>query len=112
MKYLLSTGELTTRFDLYILDLVKMYTTIYPGDIPGALDYGFDFLFTNVMEKDLEQAVIERVQNLISKIQNRFNSRGLKIVLVSVNLINTKKAKVVLNINNEEVGPIEVNLLN
>lgn len=111
MKYLLSTGEITSRFDEYILDLVKLYTTVYPGDIPGTLDYGFDFLLTNVMKEDLESEVSSRVKDLIGKIKNRFvSTTGLSIELVSVQIINETRARIVLNINNTVTGPIEVTL--
>ena len=43
-KYLLSTGESTTRIERYILDLFKLNLQIYPGDIPGS-KLGFEFLF-------------------------------------------------------------------
>lgn len=111
MKYLLSTGDTTFRFDEYILDLIKLYTTIYPGDIPGSLDYGFDFLLTNVMKENLENEVHEKIKNLIDKIKNRFApTTGLSIELVSVQIINETKARIVLNINNTITGPIEVTL--
>lgn len=110
MKYLLSTGELTTRFDEYILDLVKMYTKVFPGDIPGASDYGFNFLFTNVMKEDLETEIKSRVQDLVDKLSKRFTSEGVVISLVSVTLITETKARVVLSINNSETGVVEIAL--
>lgn len=110
MKYLLSTGELTTRFDEYILDLVKMYTKVFPGDIPGASDYGFNFLFTNVMKEDLETEIKGRVQDLVDKLSKRFTSEGVVISLVSVTLITETKARVILSINNSETGVVEIAL--
>ena len=43
-RYLLSTGVISTKIELYILDLFKLNLGIHPGDIPHASDMGFNMI--------------------------------------------------------------------
>ena len=42
-KFLLSTGKTTDKIEYYVVDLFRLYLSVYPGDIPGASRIGFDF---------------------------------------------------------------------
>ena len=46
-KYLLSTGLITDKVEIYVLDLFKLHLSVYPKDIPGINNIGFDFIITN-----------------------------------------------------------------
>ena len=43
VKYLLSTGDTTTKIEEYVLDLFKMNLVVRPDDIPHYSTVGFDF---------------------------------------------------------------------
>lgn len=72
MNYLLSTGQITNQVEYYIIDLFKLYLNIWPKDIPGASKIGFNFIFTNTKKKDLASEITGRVEQLITKIKEKF----------------------------------------
>lgn len=96
MKYLLSSGKITKRPEEYIIDLFRLYLTIYPGDIPGNPDFGFDFNLAGVYKPELPGKVKSIVESLIRKINSRFNY-GVSLSLVSLDLVDETKAKVVVS---------------
>ena len=110
-KYLLSTGRVTGMVEYYILDLFRLYLSIYPGDIPGASQIGFDFTITDTFKANLEDTVKSRVDSLVKKISDQF-SPSLKINLESCDLIDDKYAKVVVSCNGVRGEEITINLYN
>lgn len=109
-KYLLSTGESTTKIEKYILDLFRLYINIWPSDIPGRSDIGFDFILTDTKKDELANEVRSRVRDLVNKIEKKFSStRNLEIQIKGIDIIDEERAKVIIDVNDygEE---IEVNL--
>ena len=49
-KYLLSTGETTSKIEEYVLDLFKMNLIIRPNDIPHFDLLGFDFTLVGIQK--------------------------------------------------------------
>ena len=96
-KYLLSTGKVTDKIEYYILDLFRLYLSIYPRDIPGADRIGFDFNLTDTFKANLSEEVESRVSGLISKIRDRFQS-GISINLESCELIDERLAKIIVSV--------------
>ena len=101
MKYILSSGRSTTRLEEYMIDLFKLYLTIYPGDIPGAPEYGFDFNLLGVYRQDLPNELKSKVSELVRKVNSRF-SGGVSLVISSLDLVDETKARLVVSAG--EVG--------
>ena len=97
MKYLLSTGRVTEKKEKYVLDLFKLYLTIYPGDIPGAKNIGFNFVITNTKKDELLEEIRSRVGSLISSIQNV--SPGVDISLETLEFIDDTRVRVIVKAN-------------
>ena len=106
MQYLLSTGEITSRLEYYIIDLFKLNIQVYPGDIPWS-GIGFDFIMSNVKKPDVPSEIEYRVRNLLDRFNNRFS--GVTISLESVEILDEERARVVFNVNKER-GEVEINL--
>lgn len=104
MKYLLSSGRTTERVEEYMLDLFKLYLTIYPGDVPGLPNYGFDFNLVEVLKDDLSREIRSRISNLVNKVNSRFSS-GVSLSVTSLELISETKVRVILQagLTKEEV---------
>ena len=96
-KYLLSTGLVTDKIENYILDLFKLHLSIYPKDIPGANNIGFDFIITNTKKDELVSEVNNRVRELINKFKKKFSN--VNIMLESSALIDETKLKLVISVN-------------
>lgn len=73
-RYLLSTGKVTGKVEYYILDLFRLYLSVYPGDIPGKSSIGFDFTITDALKTELADKVKDKVESLVRKISNQFSS--------------------------------------
>lgn len=97
MKYLLSTGRVTEKKEKYVLDLFKLYLTIYPGDIPGAKNIGFNFVITNTKKDELLEEIRSRVGSLISSIQSV--SSGVDISLETLEFIDETRVRVIVKAN-------------
>ena len=110
MKYLLSTGQSTNLIEYYIIDLFNLYLKIYPNDIPGAPNIGFNFIFTDVKKSDIISEIRSRVDSLISKIGEKFTSTNLSIKLISLDLIDETKVKLKVRVNQIESNEITVNI--
>ena len=108
MKYLLSTGITTDKVEYYIIDLFKVYFSIYPGDIPGAPSIGFDFLITNTKKSELVDELSIRLSELLGKFANKFP--GVSIVAQEVALINETTLKVILEVNQVRSEEILIDL--
>jgi hypothetical protein len=105
-QYLLSSGEITTKLELYIIDLFKLNMQIYPGDIPWSA-IGFDFIMTDVKKPDVPGEIEFRVNKLLDRFNSRF--KGVNISLESIELLDEERARVVFNVNKER-GEVEINL--
>lgn len=99
MRYLLTTGEVTDRTELYILDLFKLYLTINPGDIPNLSSMGFDSNLREVNKKELENELKKRMNNLISKFKTRFEDVTIKFE--DLKLIDESTAHLTISANKE-----------
>lgn len=97
-KYLLSTGQSTTKIEEYVIDLFKIFLQVNPSDIPHKDSIGFDFVMTNVMKDRLKSELNFRVTSLIKKISERFNN-SLTIKISSLDLIDEEKAKLIIDVN-------------
>lgn len=109
MKYLLSTGGSTNKVEYYIIDLFKLYLSIYPKDIPNAQQIGFDFILTDVKKDELLDKIKYRVNVLIDKIKNKF-SNSLTITINSLELVDQSKVKLVIDVNQIKSDEIEINI--
>jgi len=108
MKYLLSDNTVTSQVEYYVIDLFKLYLSVYPGDIPGADKIGFDFNLRGTFKSNLEGEVKTRISNLVSKFQNRFS--GLSFNLESCELINDTLVSVIVSCGRVRSDEITVNL--
>lgn len=97
MKYLLSTGRVTEKKEKYVLDLFKLYLTIYPGDIPGAKNIGFNFIITDTKKDELLEEIRSRVGSLISSIQSV--ASGVDISLDTLEFIDDTRVRVIVKAN-------------
>ena len=109
-KYLLSTGETTSKIEEYILDLFKMNLVIRPNDIPHFDLLGFDFTLVGIPEDRLKSEITNRLELLIKNIQDLFDKSIVKISLESLTLINNETISVVIKINNYTSNEIKIDL--
>lgn len=104
MKYLLSSGDITNRLELYIIDLFRLNMQVYPDDIPWSV-IGFDFIMSNVKKPDVPAEIEYRVKKLLNRIQDRFT--GVTIKLDSIEILDETLARVKFSVNLE---PAEVEI--
>ena len=109
-KYLLSTGSTTTLLERYILDLFKLYLRIYPGDIPGLPEMGFDFILTDVKKDEVVREVTRRAESLVSVLRGKFDE-NITIEISSIELINEEKISIIINVGNYS-DTVDVDLYN
>lgn len=110
MRYLLSTGESTNLPEYYIIDLFKLHLGIFPKDIPGAPTVGFDFIMTDVKKNEVLSEIRGRISSLISKIKRKFNSNP-NIQIVSLDLIDETRVRLVISVNQIQSDDIMVDIL-
>ena len=96
MKYLLSDNTVTTQVEYYVIDLFKLYLSVYPGDIPGADSIGFDFNLRGTFKANLASEVESRINSLVSKFQSRF-SEGLSFSLEECGLVDETRVRIVVS---------------
>ena len=111
-RYLLSTGELTTKAEEYIIDLFRIYLTVYPGDIPHNKRLGFDFLLTGITKDNLESRIKSRIEQLIEKIQDILPNKKYKIKINTLDLIDEETIKLVIDVDGYLSDDIFINLYN
>ena len=109
MKYLLSDNTVTTQVEYYVIDLFKLYLSVYPGDIPGADSIGFDFNLRGTFKADLASEVESRISNLVTKFQSKFNG-SLTFGLDSVELIDDSLVKIVVSCGRVQSDDILISL--
>jgi hypothetical protein len=96
-KYLLSTGLITDRVEIYVLDLFKLHLSVYPKDIPGINNIGFDFIITNTKKDELYSEVEKRLKGLVNKIQKSFSNLNIRIE--NSVLVDEKTLKITISVN-------------
>ena len=111
-RYLLSTGNTTTKVEEYVLDLFKIYLNVYPGDIPHKKDFGFEFNLLGVTKSNLPTELKIRIESLINKIQTSITNKKLNITIDTLDLIDEENVKLILNINGDLSESIYFNLYN
>ena len=109
MKYLLSDNTVTTQVEYYVIDLFRLYLSVYPGDIPGAGSIGFDFNLRGVFKADLASEVESRISSLVSLFQSKF-SGSLSFKLESVELIDETQVKIIVSCGRVRSDEIVVDL--
>lgn len=109
-RYLLSTGEATTKAEEYIIDLFRLYLTLYPGDIPHYKRLGFDFLLTNVTKENLKSDISLKVNQLIGKIQDILPNKKYTISVNTLDLIDEETVKLVIDVDGTLSEDIFINL--
>lgn len=107
-KYLLSTGILTDRVEYYVIDLLKLNLSIYPGDIPGFPSLGFDFIITNIKKDELKFELKKRLDKLINKIKE--NVGNINIQVNDAYLVSEDVLKLVINVNDVRSDEILIDL--
>lgn len=108
-KYLLSTGLATDKLEEYIVDLFRLYLQIWPREIPGLPQLGFDFILTDVKKADLVSNVTSRLSSLITKIQDKFGA-SVTITLDSVEIIDETKVRVTITVNDKTTDKFVIEL--
>ena len=108
-KYLLSTGLATDKLEEYIVDLFRLYLQIWPREIPGLPQLGFDFILTDVKKADLVSNVSSRLSSLITKIQDKFGA-SVTITLDSVEIIDETKVRVTITVNDKTTDKFIIEL--
>lgn len=98
IRYLLSTGKSTTQVEKYILDLFKLNLKIWPGDIPGLPKVGFDFILTDTKKDEVVDEVRYRVRTLVDRLKERFSDQKIDIEVSSIDLIDSERVSVVINV--------------
>lgn len=109
MKYLLSSGRGTSRIEEYLMDLFKLYLHIFPGDIPGAPDFGYDFNLQGTYQDVLPAELESRVSRLIQKVNSRFPAQRMNLRLESLELLSPERARLRISAGTL-VDDIEVNI--
>lgn len=109
MKYLLSTGEVTEKIEYYILDLFKLYLSIYPRDIPGNSKIGFNFIFTDIKKDEVVGEIQSRVSQLASTIKSKFNS-SITINVDSIEILDESRVRITLTVNEDITDSITLDV--
>lgn len=110
MKYLLSTGEITEKIEYYILDLFKLYLSVYPKDIPGAPNIGFNFIFTNVKKDEIVSEVQARISQLTANIKSKISSNAVTISVDGIEIIDESRVRITITINEEVTDSITLDV--
>lgn len=106
MSYLLSTGEITSKIEKYILDLFRIYLNVYPRDIPGDPKIGFNFIFNDVKKDEIISEIQSRVSQLASKIKDKFGGK-YNIVVDSIEVLDESRVRITITVNGTESGVID-----
>lgn len=109
-RYLLSNGQATSKAEEYIIDLFRIYLTVYPGDIPHYKKLGFDFLLTDVTKDRMTDLVREKVTSLVSKIQESLPNQKYKITISELDLIDEETVRLVIDVSGVKSEDIFINL--
>lgn len=110
MKYLLSTGEITEKIEYYILDLFRLYLNVYPRDIPGAPQIGFNFIFNNVKKDEIVGEVQSRVSQLAATIKSKISGNSVTIEVDSIEIIDESRVRITITINENVTDSITLDV--
>lgn len=108
-KYLLTTGETTTKIEEYIIDLFRLYLTVYPDDVPHKRNIGIDFNLAGTFKDELPGKVNSLVSELINKIKTKV-PESVEIEQESLDLIDEGTAKLVISVNSVKSPDIIIDL--
>lgn len=97
-RYLLSNGTLTTKPEVYVADLIKLNMGIFPKDIPGMPNTGFNSVLSNLKKDEAVSAIRNRIDELILNINNKLHDK-YKIELVSIYLVDETRIHLVVSVN-------------
>ena len=109
MKYLLSSGKTTYKIEEYIIDLIILYLTVYPGDIPYRKDFGIDFNLSGVFKDELPAKLESRISELLEKIRDHIGG-GYELKQESLDLIDEETAKLVISVNGKMSNDIYLDI--
>lgn len=109
-RYLLSTGKITSKVEEYIVDLCRLYLTIYPGDIPHRKDFGIDFNLSGVFKDELPTKLEILVSDLLEKIKEKVGGGLIEIKQESLDLIDEERAKLVISVDGKKSEDIYINV--
>lgn len=109
-RYLLSTGKATTKVEEYIIDLFRIYLTLYPGDIPHYKRLGFDFLLTDITKENLRNEITTRINSLISTIQDTLPNQKYKVTINTLDLIDEETVRLIIDVDGTLSEDIYINL--
>jgi hypothetical protein len=107
-NYVLSTGEITTKVERYVVDLIRMAMCVYPGDVPGR-SFGFDFILGDVKKDQLRQAIIDKATDLIGMVR-KFCPSNIGISLTKVQLISYSLARITISVENYGETELDIKL--
>lgn len=109
MKYLLSTGKITTRIEYYVLDLIKLNLIVLPKDLPiDSSTIGFDYSMSGITKDQLKIEVRSRITYLINKIKDRFPEIDLQVK--SLSIVDESTVNLTLTVNGKIDRDFNINL--
>lgn len=110
MKYVLSNGKTTRDLNTYIIDLFRVYTTVYKNDIPGST-IGYDFILSDVKKDELPKIVDEKCSGLVSIISDKVKSiSGATLSLISVRRLEADRFTVSVSVSHGPGDEKELNV--
>lgn len=110
MKYVLSTGKTTKDINLYIIDLFRIFTTVYKDDIPGS-DIGYDFILSDVKKDELVKVVNEKCTSIVSLISDRVKAiSGVTVNLSSIERVESGRFSITLTATSGIDNETELNV--
>ena len=108
MKYVLSNGKTTKDLSAYIVDLFRIYMTVYKEDIPGS-NIGFDFILSDVKKDELVKVINEKSTALVGIISDRVKAiSGTTIRLESIERVEVDRFLLVIAASYNGSGDSEI----
>lgn len=109
MKYLLSTGKITTRIEYYILDLFRLNLTVLPKDPPiDSSVIGFNYSMSGLTKDQIETEVKSRINSLVSKIRDRFPEIDIQTTYLSI--IDESRVDLTITVNGKISKDFNINI--
>ena len=108
MKFVLSTGQVTTDIADYIIDLIKLSLSVEPGDIPGMPELGFGFEFAGIPKSGLPEKIDFRFKSVVDQIGKSFPNHQIEIT--ELYLIDEKTVKAVITVDSRNSSDIYVDI--
>lgn len=101
MKYLLTDGSTTSKIEVYVLDLFKLFMTVHTGDIIMNRSFGGEFSFSGVTNSTARIDVESKAEKIISQIKKSIPSTVI-LNLVGVQFVSPTEVSVSININDQQ----------